>query len=173
MVTRQLILLRHAKSAWPDLPDHERPLAPRGRRDAPQAGRRLRDTGHVPDHVFCSTARRAYETWQLAESGLGASPPISYDDRLYTSGLDAVLQVVHGIPDRIVRPLLVGHDPGLRDIALHLASPAGGYALDRVRARFPTAAVAVLTLLGPWVELSSGCARLTDFFTPRLATTNP
>src|SRR5512132_2493363 len=56
---RKLVLLRHAKSAWPDLPDHERPLAGRGRRDAPVMGRWLRTAGHVPDQVLCSTARRA------------------------------------------------------------------------------------------------------------------
>ena len=65
---RRLVLLRHAKSDWPDdVPDHERPLARRGRRDAPAAGRWLRKSGYVPDLVLCSTARRARETWQLAE----------------------------------------------------------------------------------------------------------
>ena len=71
--TRRLILLRHAKSAWPeDVPDHERPLAPRGRRAALAAGGWLRKADDAPDRVPCSTARRARETWQLAEQKLGA-----------------------------------------------------------------------------------------------------
>src|SRR4249919_2827877 len=80
---RKLVLLRHAKSAWPDLPDHERPLAGRGRRDAPVMGRWLRAAGHVPDQVLCSTARRARETWRLAQPALKAAPPVSFEDRIY------------------------------------------------------------------------------------------
>ena len=74
---RKLMVLRHAKSAWPDVPDHERPLARRGQRDAPVMGRWLRAAGHVPDQVLCSTARRARETWQLAQAGLGATPQVT------------------------------------------------------------------------------------------------
>ena len=67
---RRLVLLRHAKSEWPDVADHERPLAKRGRRDAPVVGRWLAESGYAPDAVVCSTARRARETWTLAEAGL-------------------------------------------------------------------------------------------------------
>lgn len=68
---RRLIVLRHAKSAWPEgVPDHERPLAGRGRRDAPAAGRRLYEAGYTPDLVVCSTARRTRETWDLAAAEL-------------------------------------------------------------------------------------------------------
>jgi phosphohistidine phosphatase len=63
-------VVRHAKSAWPDVPDHERPLAPRGRRDAPAMGRWLRAAGHVPGQVLYSTARRARETWKFTQPGL-------------------------------------------------------------------------------------------------------
>src|ERR1700735_1567796 len=81
---RRLILLRHAKSAWPDdVPDHDRPLASRGRRDAPAAGRWLRKSGYVPDRVLCSTARRTRETWQLVEEELGAHPQTVFEDRVY------------------------------------------------------------------------------------------
>src|ERR1035441_6396578 len=80
---RRLVLLRHAKSAWPDLPDHDRPLAGRGRGDAPLMGRWLRDTGWIPDLVWCSTAERATQTWRLAAAELGADPPVSYEARMY------------------------------------------------------------------------------------------
>src|ERR1035441_5301802 len=79
--TRQLVLLRHAKSAWLDVPDHDRPLAKRGLRDAPGAGRWLRQAGYVPDLVVCSTARRTSETWELAAAELGASPPVRFERR--------------------------------------------------------------------------------------------
>src|ERR1700735_5163878 len=91
---RRLILLRHAKSAWPDdVPDHDRPLAPRGRRDAPVAGRWLRQSDHVPDRVLCSTARRARETWQLAEEKLGADPQTLLEERVYNASTADLLDL--------------------------------------------------------------------------------
>ena len=83
---RRLILLRHAKSAWPDVPDHDRPLAPRGHRDAPAAGRWLRKSGDIPDRVVCSTARRARETWELAGEKLRAEPEVVFEPRVYGTG---------------------------------------------------------------------------------------
>src|SRR6266542_3720288 len=80
---RRLVLFQHAKSAWPEVADHERPLAERGRRGAPVMGRWLRDAGCVPDQVLCSTARRARETWQLATNGLGTAPPVTFERGVY------------------------------------------------------------------------------------------
>lgn len=81
---RRLVVLRHAKSAWPDgVADHERPLAPRGRRDAPAAGRWLREAGCVPDLVVCSTAGRTRQTWDLVSDELDATMPVTHDARLY------------------------------------------------------------------------------------------
>jgi phosphohistidine phosphatase len=176
---RKLVLLRHAKSAWPDLPDHERPLAGRGRRDAPVMGRWLRTAGHVPDQVLCSTARRTRETWQLAQPGLGAAPPVIFEDRVYEASAAQLLDLArHALPAATTL-LIVGHAPGIPELALTLAQTATPAdddagnsavpqaALDRMRAKFPTAAVAVLELTGPWARLGPGTARLTGFVTPR------
>src|SRR5215468_3412530 len=95
---RALVLLRHAKSAWPDVPDHERPLARRGQRDAPVIGRWLRAGGHVPDQVLCSTARRASQTWRLAEAGLAATPPVSFDDRVYDASAAQLADLIRRVP---------------------------------------------------------------------------
>lgn len=173
------MLLRHAKSAWPeDVPDHDRPLAPRGVRDAPVAGRWLRQAGFVPDHVVCSTALRARETWQLAQAELRAQPAVLLEQEVYGASADSLLDLVRRLPPAARTGLLVGHAPGLPDLALMLAArsePDGGQAagqaadpaLDLMRAKFPTAAIAVLALTGPWSELNPGRARLTDFVTPR------
>lgn len=88
---RKLVLLRHAKSAWPEVPDHERPLARRGQRDAPVMGRWLRTTGYLPDQVLCSTARRARDTWQLAQTTLGVTAPVSFDRGLYQASAGQLL----------------------------------------------------------------------------------
>ena len=169
---RQLVLLRHAKSAWPDVPDHERPLARRGQRDAPVMGRWLRTAGHVPDRVLCSTARRARETWELAQSALGASPAVSFDDRVYGASAAGLLDLVHRAPRTAKTLLIVGHDPGIPELAFMLAgaAPSGAVprtTVDRMKEKFPTAAVAVLELTGDWAQLGPGAARLTSFVTPR------
>ena len=175
---RELVLLRHAKSAWPDLPDHERPLAGRGRRDAPVMGRWLRAAGHVPDRVLCSTARRTRETWELAQPELETAPPVSFEDRVYEASAGELLDLARDAPPEVKTLLIVGHAPGIPELALMLAgaatpadrgggSDAGPEAVGRMRAKFPTAAVAVLELAGPWDQLGPGAARLTSFVTPR------
>jgi phosphohistidine phosphatase len=169
--TRRLILLRHAKSAWPDdVSDHERPLAPRGRRDAPAAGKWLSKSDYVPDRVLCSTARRARETWQLAEEKLGAHPQVIFEDRVYGASSTELLDLARQMPLDVGTLLIVGHDPAMRGLALELADPEpGGPAagpLARVRAKYPTAAIAVLAFTARWSELSPGQALLADFATP-------
>jgi phosphohistidine phosphatase len=175
---RALVLFRHAKSAWPDVPDHERPLAHRGIRAAPVMGRWLRDAGLVPDRVLCSTARRARETWQFAQPGLAATPPVSFEDRIYGGDAMELLALIREMPPATGTLLLIGHNPAIEDLALMLAAPspdpgaAGRDAttpgdLDRMRAKFPTAAIAVLEPAGTWHELAPGQARLTAFVTPR------
>jgi phosphohistidine phosphatase len=169
--TRRLVLLRHAKSAWPEgVPDHERPLAPRGRRDAPAAGDWLRKSDHVPDRVLCSTAKRTRETWQLAEEKLGAHPQTIFEDRVYGASVAEVLDLARQTPAGVRTLLIVGHDPAMRGLTLELASEqphdSEAAALGRVRAKYPTAAIAVLSFLGHWAELSIGHAQLAEFVTP-------
>jgi phosphohistidine phosphatase len=169
--TRRLILLRHAKSAWPDdVPDHKRPLAPRGRRDAPAAGLWLRKTDHVPDRVLCSTAVRARETWQLAEEKLGAHPQTAFEDGVYGASSAQLLALANQTSADVRTLLIVGHDPAMRGLTLDLASEQPGdaeaEALGRVRTKYPTAAIAVLSFSGDWAELSLGQAQLAEFVVP-------
>lgn len=176
---RTLLLLRHAKSAWPDVPDHERPLGRRGQRDGPVMGRWLRAAGQVPDQVLCSTARRARETWQLAQAGLEATPPVSFDDGLYHGSAAQLLDLIRSALRAVRTLLIVGHDPAIPELALTLAATTPGAhlsavsdaapptMLNRMRAKFPTAAVAVFEVTGNWNQLGPGTARLTQFVTPR------
>jgi phosphohistidine phosphatase len=169
---RRLILLRHAKSAWPDgVPDHDRPLAGRGRRDAPAAGRWLAGSGYVPDLVLCSTAQRARETWQLADAELGAHPQTTFEDRVYGAMAAELLDLAHEVPSSVRTLMLVGHDPAMRELTLELASPiqpddVSTMALARVRLKFPTAAIAVLAFTSSWPTLRLETARLAEFVAP-------
>jgi phosphohistidine phosphatase len=164
----RLVLFRHAKSAWPDgVADHERPLAPRGQRDAPVMGRWLRDAGCVPDQVWCSTARRAVQTWQLAQTGLGATPPVTFERGIYESMAAGLLALIHGAPAAVGTLLVIGHNPVMEELGLMLAADSSGDALERMQMKFPTAAIAVLEFGGTWHALSQGRAHLTAFVTPR------
>ncbi|MBT2395984.1 histidine phosphatase family protein [Streptomyces sp. ISL-100] len=164
---RRLVVLRHAKSAWPDLPDSERPLAPRGRRDAPAAGRWLREAGCVPDLVVCSSARRTRQTWDLVAAEFGTTTPAIHDARLYGASAEELLGVVREIPAQVRTLMVIGHNPGVQELVLLLAGEAEGYALDQARTKFPTSAIAVLGVPGPWSSLEPGAARLTDMVVPR------
>jgi phosphohistidine phosphatase len=167
---RRLVVLRHAKSAWPAVIDHERPLAPRGRRDAPAAGRWLHDGGYLPDQVICSTARRTRQTWEWAAPALQAAPPVTYDERVYDASVADLLTVIREVPASVATLLLIGHNPGMQELTLALASGGLENALLQVELKFPTAAIAVLSLPGPWSDAAPGEARLADLAIPRGST---
>ncbi|WP_200300850.1 SixA phosphatase family protein [Streptomyces adelaidensis] len=166
---RRLVVLRHAKSAWPaGVLDHERPLAPRGRRDAPAAGRALAEADCLPDLALCSTAVRARQTWELASAQWGTPPPARHDRRIYAAEPAELLAVVREVPDGVRTLLLVGHNPGLEELVLDLAGDALDDALDDVRTKFPTSAIAFLSWRGEtWAALAPGTALLTDMIVPR------
>lgn len=163
--SRRLVLLRHAKSDWPDVADHERPLAKRGKRDAPLVGRWLASSGYLPDGVVCSTARRARQTWELAAATLtqisGAAPPVRYEPRVYEASVLGLLMLVREFSDDERTMLIVGHNPGLAELAVGMTAPP-----PEPPSAFPTAAVAVLGLAGDWAAAGPGQARLLAFEVP-------
>lgn len=166
---RRLIVLRHAKSARPEgVADHERPLARRGLRDAPAAGRALAEADLLPGLALCSTAVRARRTWELAAAQWATPPPVRHDRRLYAAGVPELLAVLHEVPAHVETLLLVGHNPGLEELVLTLAGDSLDDTLERVRAKFPTSAIAVLSWRGPaWTALTPGRALLTSLLIPR------
>ncbi|WP_327700000.1 SixA phosphatase family protein [Streptomyces sp. NBC_00459] len=166
---RRLVVLRHAKSAWPmGVDDHDRPLGPRGLRDAPAAGRVLAEADCLPDLVLCSTAERARRTWELAAAEWDTPPQVRHDPRLYGADVPELLAVVREVPLAVGTLLLVGHNPGLGELVLELAGEALDDALDDVRTKFPTSAIAVLAWRGEdWQGLAPGTALLTDMIVPR------
>ncbi len=165
--TRRLMLLRHAKSDWPDVADHNRPLAKRGRRDAPVIGRWLRDHGYRPETVVCSTALRTRQTWELMAPELGGSPSVTFEPRAYEASAQTLLYLARELPAACRSALLIGHNPAISQLAASLAEPPGSDdPLPPAVLRFPTAAIAVLEFAGDWPGLGPGQARLLDFTAP-------
>ena len=164
---KTLHLLRHAKSSWDDeaLADHERPLAPRGRRDAKAIAEHLKRTlASGPELVLCSSAVRTRQTLELVAPGLG-EPRIEYDEAIYGASAGGLMARLRAVPDGVESVLVIGHNPGLQDLALELAST--GAQLPRLAAKFPTCAVATLAVAGPWSALEDGDAELTAYVIPK------
>jgi phosphohistidine phosphatase len=160
-------LLRHAKSDWSDqtLPDHARPLAPRGRRDAKRIAKHLRQCGIEPTLVLCSSAERTRETLELIRPALGAAPA-QIEDGLYAASCDELLKRLRALPEPSASALVIGHNPGLQDLALLLTAPTRKR--RRLEAKFPTAALATLAVPhATWRELARGDATLTTFVVPK------
>lgn len=164
----RVFLLRHAKSSWdtPGLPDHERPLAPRGVRDLAALRQYVATTGISPELVLCSTARRAADTWD----GIASACPhtsVELTDDLYGATAGDLLRRLRQLPEAIESILLVGHNPGLEDLALGLVGSGDVQLRRRLETKFPTGALATLALAGPWSNLRWDAAELADFVVPR------
>jgi phosphohistidine phosphatase len=166
---KRLILLRHAKSARPaGIADHERPLARRGFEDSRAMGFYLKQEMLLPDLVLVSTSNRTRQTWDVVIQGLGEVPTVRFEPKLYDASAARLAAVIAETPPEVKLLLLIGHNPGLADLALRLAGHGDRYALTRMRAKYPTCALAVLDLPGEdWRSLGAGSARLDRFVTPK------
>ena len=149
---RTLILLRHAKSDWSGaLPDIDRPLAERGTAQAPLAGRWLASHGGVIDLAIVSPAQRARETWELASAELDPAPPVRFDERVYAASAGQLLDILREAPDEARTLVLVGHNPGMEQLASLLAGE------DVI---LPTSGIAEFGVDGPWSGLDARSSAL-------------
>ncbi|GAA2990256.1 SixA phosphatase family protein [Streptomyces fulvorobeus] len=164
---RRIVLLRHAKAEWSQESDHKRPLAERGRKEAPVAGRKLADSGTDFDLALCSTAVRTRETWKLAVHEFPHRPRTVYEERLYDASLGDLIAVFNETPDEVRNLLVIGHNPGMHAAVDALSGSAAGEELARVaRDGFPTAAYGVVEFSGAWKSLGHGAGRLVEYWTP-------
>jgi phosphohistidine phosphatase len=166
---KTLTLLRHAKSGWDDsvARDFDRPLNPKGHKAARTMGRHLRQSDDAFDHVVASPAVRVVETLAQVEDGYGRSLGAEWDRRIYLASAATLLDIVHELPEMAGHVLLVGHNPGLEDLALLLAPDDGNALRDAIEAKYPTGSVTQMTLPGRWAEADRGTATLTRFTRPR------
>jgi phosphohistidine phosphatase len=149
---RRLYLLRHAKSSWddPGLADHDRPLAPRGRRAAKAMAKHLRDERIEPALVLCSSAVRARETLERVDP----AGEVRIEPELYAANADELLDRLRRVSSDVESVMLIGHNPAMQELA-------------RIEHKFPTGALATLTFDGDWSDLRPGAAELAAFVRPK------
>jgi phosphohistidine phosphatase len=158
--------MRHAKSDYPNgVSDHERPLAPRGIREAGLAGEWLRDNLPPIEHVLCSSATRTRQTLDRT----GVTAPVSYSERLYGATPGTMLDEINQINDDVSTLLVVGHEPTVSQVALGLAGPetSDHDAAAQISMKFPTSGIAVLWVPVSWSALELSGAGLVSFHVPR------
>lgn len=161
---KTLYLLRHAKSSWdhPMLADADRPLAPRGLKACDRLARYAEREQIHPELVLCSPARRARQTLERIAGSLG-DPPTTIAPSLYAASPGELLRRLHDLPEPVGSAMVVGHNPGLQELAILLAGENSGAADDG----FPTGALATLVFDGAWGDLEPGTACLRALVVPR------
>lgn len=168
----QLLLMRHAKSSWddPKLSDHARPLNARGRAAAAAMRGAMLELGLAPDVVLVSSSRRTLQTLEALEPW-DDSPLVEPMDGLYLATLPQLLQALRGVAETARSVLLLGHNPGLHELAVHLVGPRATPPADATTRRlvegYPTGALAEFAIPGPWSQLGEGGGRLVRFLGPR------
>ena len=161
---RTLVLMRHGKSSYPEgIRDHERPLAERGLREARLGGEWIRENVPPLDAVLCSTSRRTVDT--LTATAVDA--PTGFDKSIYGGSQADVINAIKTTSANVNTLLVIGHAPGIPWTALDLASNENSEAAQRIRDKFPTSAIAVLSVPVPWSELDDAAATLLEFHVPR------
>lgn len=164
----QLLLLRHAKSSWddPKLADRDRPLSKKGRRAAGAMRNAMRELGLCPDVVLVSPSRRTLETLAALEPW-DETPLLEPVEALYLASAQQLFEVLRGVNETVRSLLLIGHNPGMHELATALAGRAPNEAARRLAGSFPTAALAEFALAGPWQAIEQGGGWLVRFLTPR------
>lgn len=167
---KRLILMRHAKAAFPlGVEDHDRPLAQRGHTEAPLAGKWLLEHDVVPDFILCSSALRTRQTctWVCQQLGDKAPTP-KLESGLYAAGPTSMLSVINHVPETVNTLMVISHMPGIQSLALRLASRDSDQdAYMDLASGFPTSAFAVLEHSGDWASLDGQDAQLNSFVVPR------
>jgi phosphohistidine phosphatase len=167
---RRLILLRHAKAepSEPGLEDRARALVERGRRDAAKIGAYMKSHALIPDRVIISPAARTQETWKVTAAKLRPAPGASSADPIYDATPHAIFAVIKDAPAAAHTLMVVGHNPGLHEMALMLIASGDIDARERLREKLPTAGLVIIDFaFDDWSKLHPQSGRLERFVTPK------
>jgi phosphohistidine phosphatase len=164
----RLHLLRHAKSNYPEgVDDSERPLSRRGREAARRVGESLPAALGALDLVLCSTALRTRETVELVLAGFAVTPRILYEDGLYLAGRAVLMRRLRGLDESAGAVMVIGHNPGLQELALALAAPESPRYGALAAGKFPTTARASFAVESAWASLGRSRHALTQYVTAK------
>jgi phosphohistidine phosphatase len=167
---RRLILFRHAKAeaSEPGMEDRARVLVERGRKDAARIGTYMASHGLTPDRVVISPAARTQETWKYASAAFKPAPGAKTADALYDATPHAIFGVIKDAPVPAHTLLVVGHNPGLHEVALMLIATGDIDARERLREKLPTAGLAIIEFaFDDWGKLHPQSGRLERFVSPK------
>jgi phosphohistidine phosphatase len=167
---RRLLLLRHSKAdrSQPGEPDTGRTLAERGRKDAAHIGSYMAKHALTPDRVLVSPAIRTQETWTCASGAFRPAPEASTVERLYDATAHTILAIVKDVPAGAHSVLVIGHNPGLHELALMLMASGDIEAREQLAEKLPTSGLIALDFaVDAWSELHPHSGRLERFVTPK------
>jgi phosphohistidine phosphatase len=167
---RRLILLRHAKTepSEPGREDRARVLVERGRRDAARIGAYVKSHALVPDRVVISPAARTQETWKITAAAFRPAPGAASTDQLYDAAPHAIFAVIKDAPTTAHTLMVVGHNPGLHEVALMLIASGDIDARERLREKLPTAGLVIIDFaFDDWSKLHPQSGRLERFVSPK------
>jgi len=168
MSARRLFLLRHAEAGRPAATrDHERPLSEGGRDDAIQMGVHMAQAGLLPQMALVSTATRTRSTWELVQKALPQLVPALFESRIYESSSQDILSAIRATAAEHESLIVVGHNPGLHRLALHLIGRADRNAFARLHSDFPPGSLAVIDFeADSWANIAEHGGALERFATP-------
>jgi phosphohistidine phosphatase len=162
----QLHLLRHAKSSWDDdADDHERPLNRRGRDAAALVGETLPKAIGALDLVLCSSALRTRETAELVLARFAQPPRVLYEDGLYLASGTKLMQRLHRLDEQTHSVMVIGHNPGLHELAIALAAPGSPASQALNDGKFPTGVRVSFAVAAPWSEIAEARHPITGYVT--------
>ena len=167
---RRLLLFRHSKAerGVPGTPDHDRPLIDRGRKDAAKIGAYLASHHLVPDRVLVSPAVRTQETWKACVSSLKAKPGAASVEKLYDATAHVILAAIKEAPASAHALLVIGHNPGLHELAVMLIASGDIEARERLREKLPTSGLVIIDFaFDDWNRLHPHSGRLERFVSPK------
>jgi phosphohistidine phosphatase len=166
---RDLLLLRHVKSAWddPSLGDHDRPIAPRGKKALRQLRAYLKGTDYRPTVVLCSSARRTVDTLEGIRAAVPKRASIEVTDELYLASAGTLLARLQALDGTIGCAMVVGHNPAIEDLAARLVGSGDAGLREQLAAKLPTGALVGVSFDGAWTDLRAGAAHLDALFLPR------
>jgi phosphohistidine phosphatase len=172
-MTQRIVLVRHAKSSWDDpaLPDHDRPLAPRGERALPGMREHIARLELPALVVLCSTARRAVDTLDGIRAGLPTDASVRFDRALYHADAEALLEILQSLGRAVSSAMVIGHNPTLQDLACSLVGSGDHDDRRQLATKLPTGSIVTMSMAvsmpGAWTLVRPGTARLDDLYLPR------